>query len=117
MKWYKALLLFVIAVVLVPITSLVGFVYQMFKPEFWEYLFDFALSLDQIGNKACQGMLNDAFTKGENRYSFGNKDETVSSALGKNQKRGTLSGAGKILAYILHKLDKNHSIDSIEINP
>ena len=47
-------------------------------------------------------------------YKFGNEDETISSVLGKNQLKGTFRIIGYCLNRILDKLEKNHSIKSIE---
>ena len=49
----------------------------------------------------------------ENGYQFGAVGETISSALGKNQRDKTLTICGKILVSILDFLDKNHCIKSI----
>ena len=48
-----------------------------------------------------------------NGYKFGNVNETISSALGKNQRDKTLSWFGKIICLILDTLDKNHCKKSI----
>ena len=48
-----------------------------------------------------------------NGYKFGNSKETISSALSKNKRDGTLSRTGKLLAWILDKIDKNHVLKSI----
>ena len=47
-------------------------------------------------------------------YKFGDEDETISSVLGKNKLTKTLTKTGKTLDWILEKLDRNHSIESIE---
>ena len=44
----------------------------------------------------------------EASYMFGNVNETISSALGKNQRDKTLSWFGKGICFILDKLDKDH---------
>ena len=46
-------------------------------------------------------------------YHFGNSDETISSALGKNKENNTLTGFEKVIDNILDIIDKNHSLDSI----
>lgn len=40
--------------------------------------------------------------------------ETISGVLGKNERDNTLSKTGKILVWILNKLDKNHCFKSID---
>jgi len=47
-------------------------------------------------------------------YEFGKTGETISSALGKNQRDNTLTNCGKILVTILDFLDKNHCKKSIK---
>lgn len=46
-------------------------------------------------------------------YKFGNPEETISSALGKNERDQTLSKAGKVLSWILNLIDKDHCKKSI----
>ena len=41
-------------------------------------------------------------------------DEKISSVLGKNQKRKTLNGLGRFINGILHSLEEDHSINSID---
>ena len=47
-------------------------------------------------------------------YQFGVIGETISSALGKNQRDKTLTTTGKILVFILDFLDENHCENSIK---
>ena len=47
-------------------------------------------------------------------YEFGKENETISSALGKNERDKTLSKTGKLLVKILDFLDKNHCKNSIK---
>ena len=49
-------------------------------------------------------------------YKFGNRQETISSVLGKNQRSNTLTKAGKILRFILDVIDKDHCKNSINDN-
>ena len=46
-------------------------------------------------------------------YGFGKTGETISSALGKNERDKTLSKKGKILVKILDFFDENHCENSI----
>tara|TARA_R110000851_G_C12646413_1_gene519661 strand:+ start:171 stop:470 length:300 start_codon:yes stop_codon:yes gene_type:complete len=80
-----------------------------------KYLLDCAITVDQSGNVFCQNFLN-IFMKKDGGCEFGNPDETISSCLGRNQLRDTLTLGGKILVWVLHLLDKDHSIKSIEKN-
>ena len=71
-----------------------------------------ALNLDKYGNREFRAFFN-KFFRTENGYLFGNERETISSALGKNERNGTLSKCGKVMVFILNKLDKNHCKNSI----
>ena len=71
-----------------------------------------ALNLDKYGNREFRAFFN-TFFRTENGYLFGNERETISSALGKNERDGTLSKFGKVMVFILNKLDKNHCKKSI----
>ena len=71
-----------------------------------------ALTIDKLGNREFRTLWN-KILKTENGYLFGNENETISSALGKNQRDKTLSKTGKVLAWILDTIDKNHCFNSI----
>ena len=71
-----------------------------------------ALNLDKYGNREFRAFFN-KFFRTENGCPFGNERETISSALGKNERDGTLSNFGKVIVFILDKLDKNHCKNSI----
>ena len=77
------------------------------------YFRKIAVSLDQLGNTVCADLFNTTLIKKEG-YNFGNPDETISGVLGKNQLMNTLSKIGKVLNYLLNKIETNHSIKSIE---
>ena len=78
-----------------------------------DYLFNCAYATDQHANVFLAKLFNDIMIK-QGGHKFGNPDETISSVLGKNKLMGKLSWFGKCLDYILHLLDENHSIKSIE---
>ena len=78
-----------------------------------DYLFNCAYATDQHANVFLAKLFNDVMIK-TGGHKFGNPDETISSVLGKNKLMGKLSLCGKCLDYILHLLDENHSIKSIE---
>ena len=65
-----------------------------------------------MANREFRTLWNKTLKK-ENGYKFGAEDETISSALGKNQRDNTLTKTGKKLVWILDKIDKNHCIKSI----
>lgn len=78
-----------------------------------QYFREVAVSIDQLGNTVCADLFDLILIK-KGGYQFGNPDETISGVLGKNQKLETLSTVGKILNWILSKIEKDHSLISIE---
>lgn len=113
-------ILFLVAVILGMIVAvpsfLISFFWLLLRGKFkalGNYLYQIAYTIDQSGNVLCQFVFNKVLIK-KDGYQFGVADETVSSALGKNQEKGSLKGIGLALNFILNMLDKNHSIDAIE---
>lgn len=49
----------------------------------------------------------------ENGYQFGRLKETISSALGKNERDGTLTKLGKKIVWLLDVIEKDHCKNSI----
>ena len=101
-----------LSVVLLPI----GFAFQIITALFKaidKYLFRIAKSIDQLGNVVCEHLFNVTLIK-KNGYKFGNEDVTISHVLGKNEETNTLSGAGKLLAWLLNTIDKDHNQKAIE---
>ena len=72
-----------------------------------------AISIDKFGNREFRTLLNKTLIL-ESGYKFGDITETSSGVLGKNERDKTLSKTGKILVWILDKLDKNHAQKSID---
>jgi hypothetical protein len=114
------LVLFILSNVLISLIYPIGFIYSvvltLFKSGYKtldDYLFRCALANDQHGNTFLAKLFNDTLIK-QGGHKFGNPDETISSVLGKNKLMGKLSYFGKCLDFILHLLDNNHSIKSIE---
>ena len=113
-------LLFLISVILLLFTGPLGFLYGIFHSLFTrgfrglgDYLLKTAISIDQLGNVMMQHLLNLLWIK-KGGYRFGNRDETISSALGRNKQLQTLTGFGKAIDAILDVLDPNHSLNSID---
>ena len=79
------------------------------------YFLETAVDIDKFGNRNFRTFFN-ASMRLRNGYNFGNVNETISSALGKNQRDGTLSWFGKAICFILDKLDKDHCKKSINEN-
>lgn len=74
---------------------------------------DIAVSIDATGNVVCDDLLNVIWISSKG-YRFGNRKETVSSVLGKNQQAKTLTWLGRLIAWILDTIDKNHCLKSID---
>jgi ADP-ribose pyrophosphatase YjhB (NUDIX family) len=114
------LLLFLISVFLLLATGIFGIVYGVFHAIFkkgfrglGEYFLQIAISIDQLGNVLMQHLLNLLWVK-PGGYAFGNRDETISSALGRNKRSGTLTVFGRGIDAILDRIDPNHSLNSID---
>lgn len=118
---FLSFLLFMIALVLLVVTAPVGILYSFLRYLFTlrfkslsHYLLETALVLDQAGNVIMQHLLNFILLKPNcDCYLFGNKKETISSVIGKNKVRGTLSKIGSLTDTILNWLDYRHSLNSI----
>ncbi len=113
-------LLFLISILLLVVTGPLGFLYGLLHSLFTKglrglgnYLLQIAISIDQLGNVLMQHLLNLLWTR-ENGYRFGNRDETISSALGRNKQTDTLSRFGKLIDRILDGIDSDHSLNSID---
>jgi hypothetical protein len=77
------------------------------------YLKDTGITLSKALNRDHRTLLNKCLKKKGCGHEFGTCDETVSSALGKNQCLGTLSKTGRILVKILHKCESHHCLRSV----
>jgi hypothetical protein len=107
-------LLFLIAWFLIlPLTVLNLFLVYRKYGSVKGYFISTALSIDIWANREFRAFWNGAMRK-ENGYEFGRIGETISSALGKNQRDKTLTTTGKILVAILDFIDKNHCKKSIK---
>lgn len=109
MKYILALLTAILlAVILFP----VGFIMQIWRGG-TKYLFKIAMGIDQLGNVVCATLFNRTLIKSTG-YKFGYEDEVISSVLGKNERDGTLSGAGALICKLLNAIDKGHAERNIE---
>lgn len=108
------MILFLIAYILLLPLTLINYIVVLFTPEkrVKGYFRSTAVNLDKFGNREFRTLWNKTL-RTKQGYEFGNINETISSALGKNQRDGTLTKTGKALCWILDKIDKNHSIKSI----
>lgn len=110
----------VLAMVLFPLGLAITFLINLYKRR-WRFSFkrldaqllSIATSIDASGNVVCKDLFN-VLLKKKGGYEFGNRKETISSALGKNQRDGTLTGLGRLIAFVLDKIDPNHCMKSID---
>ena len=112
-KFIGGLFLFLIAWLLFLPLSLLNFLAVAIKFKDLGYFKSSAVNLDRFGNSEFRTLFNLTLNK-KGGYEFGNFEETISSALGKNQRDNTLSFAGKVLVFILDTIDKNHCKKSIK---
>jgi len=106
------LLLFLTAYILYLPLSIINLFFVQNKKG---YFLSSATNLDKFGNREFRTLWNKVLIT-DKGYQFGNINETISSVLGKNQRDNTLTKAGKVLVWILDKLDKNHCYKSISNN-
>jgi len=112
------LILVIVGRILYLILEPINFIYvTTFKKKFkWSrisgYLRSSAVNTDRFGNYEFRSLFN-AILITKDGYKFGDFRETISSVIGKNKVKGTLTRTGRILDKILDLLDKNHSIKSI----
>ena len=114
-----SVLLFLVAILLVvilaPLAIFVKIVIAVWRGKFDHLWFRrLALSLDQLGNVIADDFFNWLLIRDDYTAPFGDEDETVSSVLGKNYLADNLTVLGRALRYLLHRLDPNHSVKSIE---
>ena len=108
------LLLFVIAWILIPPLTVWNLIIVNRKYGNTKgYFRSTALSIDIWANREFRTLWNDKL-RIDSGYEFGREGETISSALGKNERDETLSKKGKLLVKILDFLDKNHCKKSIK---
>ena len=117
MNLFLFLLSFFLVAIFTPLGFIGAFVSSVInwnKGILNDYFFKMAISLDQFGNVALQKTFNFILIKRNAKDKFGNPDETISSVLGKNQKKATLSYLGRRLVALLDAIEKDHSLKSIE---
>jgi len=106
------ILLFLIAYILYLPLSIINWFFVDNKKY---YFLSSATNLDKFGNREFRTLLNKTLIN-KDGYKFGNINETISSVLGKNESTNTLTKTGKVLVWILDKIDKNHCYKSISNN-
>jgi len=103
-------ILFLIAYILFLPLSLINYLYVKNKKG---YFLSSALNLDIFANREFRTLWNKLLKVSIIGYNFGKEKETISSALGKNEKLKTLTKTGKALVWILNSIDENHCQKSI----
>ena len=111
----KNLILFLVAYILAFVLFPIGFFYALvtFRVSKSKYLFNLAFAIDKLGNAVLGVAMNDILKK-KGGLNFGNYDQTISYALGRNQQLGTLTRAGKMVAAVLDWIDKDHCANAVK---
>ena len=103
----KGFILFLIAsisyIVLVPISI----IYSIFKGkgDFMTY----AIRIDQTINSISGVLLDRVFLIDKSIFRFGDMDKTISYNLGKNAEFNNLTKFGRLIVWLLDKIDCNHT--------
>ena len=103
------MILFILAYVLYLPLSLVNWLFVKNKSGYFK---SSAVNLDKFGNREFRTLFNKVLINYKG-HRFGDINETISSVLGKNQLTGTLTKCGKILVWILDKIENDHALKSI----
>ena len=110
MKIILHIFLFIIAWILILPLTIINFFLVLDQG----YFLSTARSIDVWANYEFRKLWNTILVKKNVfYYEFGIKYETISSALGKNKRINSLSKAGKLLVFVLDKIDKNHCENAI----
>lgn len=110
MKEIIGFLLFVIALVLIFLMTIVNFFEVKHKKGYFRST---ALNLDIWGNVEFRTFWNNHLIKNKTNDYFGKQGETISSVLGKNILKNNLTNTGRVLVWIL---TRKHCIDAINNN-
>lgn len=96
-------LLFLIATILwIPLTF-INWIIVAIKHSISNHFLETAIDIDRFGNRNFRAFLN--WSMQRNGYKFGDERETISSALGKNQRDKKLTKFGKAIVFILYHID------------
>jgi hypothetical protein len=108
MKEVIGFLLFIIALILIFLMTIVNFFEVEHKKGYFRST---ALNLDVWGNVEFRTFWNKRLIIDKTTYPFGLQGETISSVLGKNIITKNLTNTGKVLVWIL---TKKHCLDAIK---
>jgi len=103
------MILFIIAYVLFLPLSLINWLFVKDKAGYFK---SSAVNLDKFGNREFRTLFNKILINSKG-YKFGDINETISSVLGNNQLACTHSRCGRILVWILDKIENDHALKSI----
>ena len=109
------LIAFILLIILLPIVIIYMFLKYLFtgrKRMITVWACRTARSIDVFANVEASELFNDTLIK-SGGYKFGNRQETISSVLGKNQMTDTLTRVGKGLRIILDCIEPGHCLTSI----
>lgn len=117
-KLSMGIVLFFVAIILFIPLTIINFFCVLWKYRIkWNTINGFfhetAIDIDRFGNRNFRTLLN--MTLQKNGYEFGDINETISSALGKNKRDKTLTKTGLVVCSILDSLDEDHCIKSIQL--
>lgn len=105
------ILVILLSIIAMPLTMILHiFMVNSFKEYLQKngkYFYQVGYSIDQTANVILKYPANAILIK-NGGYLFGNADETISAALGKNQIWGTLTWSGWVLCKFLDLIDPNH---------
>ena len=104
------MILFILSYILYLPLSIINWLFVKDKSGYFK---SSAINLDKFGNREFRTLFNKVLITDEG-YRFGNINETISSVLGKNQLTNTLTKGGKMLVWILDKIDNNHVLKAID---
>jgi hypothetical protein len=106
------MVLFLVAFILLLPTIVISYFHLLFKKNAKGYWRQLAVDIDIFGNRAFRSLWSAWFIL-EEGYQFGHWGETMSSVMGKNQRDNTLTKGGRVLVWILDKIEKDHCLKSI----
>ena len=107
-----AILLLYILFPVIIIFMIIKFFFTGDKRMLLVWFYRTAKEIDVFANITCGEFFTSIFLI-DGGYKFGGKNETLSSVIGKNQRKNTLSIAGMILRKLLDYIDKDHCKKSI----
>lgn len=100
-----------LAWVILPFAFIFGVITSAIRRKTGKYWLGVAIAIDAMGGIVGAYLFNVIFVK-KDGYMFG-KEETISSVIGRNKLKDTLTSAGVDLYLVLNKIQPNHCENSI----